>query len=410
MNIRPITAAALAVITLLAGVGASAVNADAPSSGPTFDGPVKIGLIMEQTGPLELLGQPSAVAGQAAVEVVNADDGIGGEPVEVEVCDTQSAPERALVCYDELRRKGIDIIIGPINTASGLAVLPRTVQDSVFFYPLSGSLLQADIDPNPFAFVGNVSTPDVLSAMFDWMRSEGLSDLSMMAQSGVISDPCRDALESDEYAEAREGIEVVSVVEFERDAQTVVPQLADIEGGDVLALCSAGTGTLVSMAGWDETGLSSDMLVVAPNSSQSDAFAAAAADRVQEVGNVRVEGYCTLLLRATPEQLGDEPPACYEEAQRYQAAVAEYAPGTAIDGLAATTWDAVRQTLEAVAAVGTEPEAITEYLEGLADWPGAAGPYTFGPGQHRGLGSDAIVIGALDGAVWVPVWFDGLVD
>lgn len=414
MKIRRFVAV-LAVLALLGAAcgddddnGGSAEKDDKGSSGPTFSGPVVIGAMLEQTGPLELLGKPSVAAAKAAVKTWNDKGGLGGNPVQLELCDTQSLPERALVCYDELRRKGVTMIVGPIATASGLPLIPLSLRDKVLFYPLSGSVLEENIKSNPYAFAGNTTATDALQAFFDWMRAEKLTSVSMLAQAGVASEPCKAALQSPVYAEARKGITVKSIVDFDRDAQTIVPQLANLQKADALLSCSSGTGTLINVAGWEETGLSKEMPIVAQNASQTDSTAKAISDRVKTVDKVHVLAYCTIMLKATKEQLGSKPPPCYEEAKKFETAMKQVDPAASRDGLTATTWDAVTQFLSSAAEVGDDNDAIAKHLEGQKDLAGAAGHYTFGPGKHRGLGKETIVVGHIQGGVWVPVWTDNL--
>lgn len=380
----------------------------AKTAAPTFSGPVKVGLMLEETGPLELLGKPSVVAARAAVDAVNKKGGIGGRPVQVELCDVQSLPERALPCYDELRRKDVRIIIGPIQTGTGQAILPLAQRDKVFFYPLSPSIVQKDIAGNPTVFLGNAGAPEVFGAMVDWMKAEGLKSVSMLAQAGATSESCKEVLQGAAHAELRKGIEVKGSVDFDRDAQTVVPQLANLPKADVLLSCSSGTGTLVNVAGWEETGLSRDVPVMLTNGAQPDSIAKAVASRVKTVDKVHVLAYCTIMLRAKPADIGSKAPECLTKAREFEAAVKAVNPGSSTDGLTATTWDAVMQALEAAAAVGDDPEKIAEHVEGLEDWAGAAGNYTFGPDRHRGLGKETIVVGHIENGVWVPVWTDNL--
>ena len=74
-------------------------------------GPIKIGVIAEQTGPVAVLGL--TVDGmQKAVDYINADGGIDGRDIELDVQDTAADPAKAVSALNAFADDGVQLVLG----------------------------------------------------------------------------------------------------------------------------------------------------------------------------------------------------------------------------------------------------------------------------------------------------------
>jgi branched-chain amino acid transport system substrate-binding protein len=115
-------------------LGAAAVCAAAPAIAQ--DGPIKIGVLEDQSGDFAAATMVKVHAIQLAADEINAAGGIGGRPVELVIYDTQSDNTR----YQEfmrrvLQRDQVDVVFAGFSSASREAYRPIVNQfDGLAFY------------------------------------------------------------------------------------------------------------------------------------------------------------------------------------------------------------------------------------------------------------------------------------
>ena len=77
---------------------------------------ILIGLVTDLSGPFTTFGTDIVAATELAVEEVNADGGINGSPIRVEVEDTAGAPDQAVTAIRGLAQDGAFAISGPLSS------------------------------------------------------------------------------------------------------------------------------------------------------------------------------------------------------------------------------------------------------------------------------------------------------
>jgi branched-chain amino acid transport system substrate-binding protein len=83
-------------------------------------GPIRIGAVFPTSGNAAALARPELAGVRIAVDLVNADGGIGGRQVTLEVRDLESRADADSVMTD-LKRSGIDIVIGAYSSDLSIA-------------------------------------------------------------------------------------------------------------------------------------------------------------------------------------------------------------------------------------------------------------------------------------------------
>jgi ABC-type branched-subunit amino acid transport system substrate-binding protein len=107
----------------------------APSSG---DGPIKVGVIADQTGPLSIIGLANANVARMVVGDLNAKGGLLGQPLELHLEDSATDDEiaakvaRKLVMEDE-----VDVVLGGIYSSTRQAIKGPVVTEAkrLYIYP-----------------------------------------------------------------------------------------------------------------------------------------------------------------------------------------------------------------------------------------------------------------------------------
>ncbi|MCB8883443.1 transporter substrate-binding protein [Acidisoma cellulosilytica] len=87
--------------------------------------PIKVGCLLDQSGPLGLSGQPMLQATQYAVKVINDQGGLLGRPLQLVVYDTQSSMQLYTQYAQQLALKDkVAVVHGGITSASREAIRP----------------------------------------------------------------------------------------------------------------------------------------------------------------------------------------------------------------------------------------------------------------------------------------------
>jgi branched-chain amino acid transport system substrate-binding protein len=108
--IRAILAITCAVLLFLPGAGRA-------------ENTIKIGFPMVQSGPASLVGVPTTVGAQMAVEEINAKGGVLGRKLELIVRDTKGTADEAVrVSRELILRDNVDFLVGTSTSAEGPAV------------------------------------------------------------------------------------------------------------------------------------------------------------------------------------------------------------------------------------------------------------------------------------------------
>jgi ABC-type branched-subunit amino acid transport system substrate-binding protein len=122
------TLAVLGVAALTLGACADGDNGDdpdGPGTGDAFEGVLKLGAILPETGSLAFLGEPMFTGFEMAIEDINAAGGVWGNPVEALLRDEGDSAETevAAAAADFLISQEVHAIVGAAATGSSLAII-----------------------------------------------------------------------------------------------------------------------------------------------------------------------------------------------------------------------------------------------------------------------------------------------
>lgn len=137
----------------------------------TLDTPLKIGFAADLGELGAFSDQPGSEAAQVQVDLINADGGVGGLPVEYEVKDIQGDPAATQRAAQELLDDGVNALIGPPFGNTGIPLLDTVGGAAPIIFMASTDPQLAD--PSRGAFLASFSDPVQSAAAAEFASDQG---------------------------------------------------------------------------------------------------------------------------------------------------------------------------------------------------------------------------------------------
>lgn len=387
------------VLVLAAGCGGSTTTTTAATTGDTTattvatettavtaasDDPYKIGMIIEESGPISALSVDVRDAANLEVDAINAKGGVNGHPLEMIVIDNGTDASKNTTGMTKLiKQDKVLAVIGPlwgvlVPQSQAIAEREGTV-DLITSMPDNVTRLKNYKSPFTLAQPENVIQEAMLTIAVEkgYKKVVAISDVQgswiAMAQEMAANGPAM-------------GVQVTAMKDtftpgdVDMSAQaTKMKAIIDKEGSDAIALCTNGIDALTFLKAIHKLGV--NLPVIGTH--------AMGLLPMLEIGAAEVEGMSfpsgKVLL---PDALPDSDPQkaiLVDFTGRYQAKFNKPASQFAAHG-----YDAVHMLADALAAVGPDKAKIRDFIENLKAWPGATAIYTYGPTNHEGMGLESL--------------------
>ncbi len=166
-----------------------------------------IGGIGPVTGAAAAYGISVMNGAQLAVDEINAAGGINGYQVEFISADDEHDAEKSVNAYNDLKDKGMQMLLGTVTSAPCIAVGGEAANDNMFLLTPSGSAVDCIAYENAFRVCFSDPAQGAKSAQF-------IGEHELATKVGIIydsSDPYSTGIMESFVAEAaNQGIEVVS--------------------------------------------------------------------------------------------------------------------------------------------------------------------------------------------------------
>lgn len=228
--IKKILAVTLAAIFCLV------VFASCGESGTSEGGTLVLGGIGPLTGGAASYGTGVMKGAQLAVNEINAAGGVNGIQLKLEFQDDEHDPEKAVLAYNSLMDKGMQILIGTVTSSPCVAVVAEADKDNIFMITPSASAVESIAAPNAFRVCFSDPNQGIGAAQY-------IKENDVAQKVAVIYDSS-DVYSSGIYekfaAKAKEiGLEIVTAQAFTSDSATdfsVQIQKIKESGADLLFL------------------------------------------------------------------------------------------------------------------------------------------------------------------------------
>jgi branched-chain amino acid transport system substrate-binding protein len=162
-------------------LAAATLAAPAALSWAQAPGPIKIGLLLIDSGPFAFHASIMEEGAKAAVGVLNADPGM--PKIELIIQSHSGTPATALAAATKLaQQSGVHMIMGQTTSAMSLALVPKLEGLNVVFidhYAQSNDLMTKSCHANYF----RVNTPDALTMrmMNDYVKASGAKSWNLIS-------------------------------------------------------------------------------------------------------------------------------------------------------------------------------------------------------------------------------------
>jgi branched-chain amino acid transport system substrate-binding protein len=373
---------ARALLTTLALLAASAAPAAAAAPEP-----VRIDVIVSQTGTAAFLGQGESQALKILQGVVNAHGGINGRPVEFDIADDQSSPATAVQLMQAVVARKAPAMIGTGFTATCLAIMPLSKAAGPVTYCITPGVHPP---PNSFAFSANIGTEGMAPVMLRYFKERGWTRFAFIASTDASGQDLENAVNTAMQRPEFKAMTMVARERFNTADLSVSAQIARIKAAQPQAAIfwTAGTGFGTLLRNAHDSGL--DIPIMGGNANENYA-------QLRQYKEFLPSQLYFPSPRAIAE--GGALPGPIRDAQAIYFKAYKDA-GARPDLPATMAWDPALIIIDAYRHVGPDAPAtaVRDYIEQLHSWVGVNGVYDFADGSQRGLGENACVILRYDGA------------
>lgn len=187
-----------------------------------------IGGIGPVTGAAAAYGISVMNGAQLAVDEINAAGGINGYQVEFISADDEHDAEKSVNAYNDLKDKGMQMLLGTVTSAPCIAVGGEAANDNMFLLTPSGSAVDCIVNENAFRVCFSDPAQGAKSAQF-------IGEHELATKVGIIydsSDPYSTGIMESFVAEAEgQGIEIVSNEAFSDNRTDFSAQLNKAKDG-----------------------------------------------------------------------------------------------------------------------------------------------------------------------------------
>jgi branched-chain amino acid transport system substrate-binding protein len=369
-----------AQLKLMLGVAAATSLAQNLAAQTTEAPPLKIGMLASLTGPGAFGGDPTAKAAKLAVDQVNAAGGINGRKVELTTYDTEGSADKALVFMKRLIGEDqVSVVLGPDFSATVRASLPASEEAKVpvlFMTPI------VEPKPDSYQFTTFPSEETSYRVALSHLKARKVHKLSVVATTDLTGESGVKNLQrlSGEY-----DITLVAIERLEGLDKDVTPQLTNAARAtpDAIFYIGTGAGVAVICKGFVRLGLQQPLVI--STGAVSGTFPQLLKGIAPDI--LLFPTYKMMLSDALP---ADDPnkieidkfSKIYEEAYKKKA-----------DFYAGSGWDVARIAMLAMGTGGDDRTKIRDAILQIHNFVGAFTTVSFAPGQHRGGGADAQVMG-----------------
>jgi branched-chain amino acid transport system substrate-binding protein len=235
--------------------------------GPQSHAQVKIGVVNSLSGPFAAFGERYRTGLQVALEEVNADGGINGEELQLEIQDDRSEAQSALAAVESLMNQDVPLIIGSYASSITGPMAQLMTRAEVPLIVLGSADDSITKPGSPWVFRAKHNSTIVARTYFDYfdyLRERGEVELETVAMLyGNGAWPTSLANAGKEFAEQR-GYEVVGDQAYDQGTSDFRPILNRFrtEEPDILYIVSYADDGVAITRQLREVGLSAPVIAI----------------------------------------------------------------------------------------------------------------------------------------------------
>jgi branched-chain amino acid transport system substrate-binding protein len=354
-------------------------------------GTIKVGAIFAVTGPASFLGGPEARSAEMVVEKINKAGGINGDTIELIIKDSAGSSEKAVSFAKQLiEEEKVVAIIGPSTSGESMAVKKIAEEGKTLLI----SCAAAEVIVDPVAgYVFKTPQKDSFAAqkIFEEMQRLKISTIAIAAGNDGFGKAGKDQLEK--MAPAF-GIKVAAAETYDSkatDLSALVAKLkADASIQAVINWSVVPAQAIIAknmrQAGWQAPLFQSHGF---GNIKYAEAAGAAAEGIIFPCGRL-------LIVDSLPAN-HPQKALLLQYKSEYEAKYKEDA--SAFGGYG---FDAINMVVAAIKQAGNDRAKVRDAVEGLKNFTGVGGIFSFSPQDHNGLDIDSFAMLTVKDGKFVP--------
>lgn len=356
--------------------------------------PIKIGVILSESGSQEPLGKPEKKAIELFVERINAEGGIQGCPIEVIIKDDASDPSRALQAAVELLdQEEVVAIIGSSTTGATLSIKQETNARKI---PLISMAAGVEIMEGDFSYVFRTpptSAEAAGKALAYITKVMGKKKIAVLYDTNAFGTDGRDTLKR---LASSYGVEITVTEGYDSNAteEAIDTHLVNVKASDpeVVVVWGTNPGPAKIAKRMKDKGINIPFMGShgIANKTFIDLAGEAANGILFPAGKMLI--WQKALKPGTPQYdlMKDFSDAYYA---RY---------GEQPNTFAGHGWDAILILTEALKRTGgeTSPDKLREAIEKTQGLVGTAGVFNYSPSNHNGLSPEDLVVVEIRNGSW----------
>lgn len=368
---------------------ASAACAGGASQTQSSSGPIKLGMVTSLTGNYQALGTGDREGAQLMVDRINAQGGINGRKVQLQVVDDGSDPNQTVVQVNQLDSAGVDALLGPPQSTADLAIKPLVNQKKLPTVAL-GAADQQTNPVTPYMWQTANLSSQVTTDVLQYLKQQGKTRLAMMSDTAnayAVAGRTETKNQLDRY-----GITLVDDETFETTATNFSPQIARIVQArpDFTLVWATGAPPVIITKQWAAANTGIPLMMTG---------AEATPLYVQPVGAAGEGVYLQVVMADVGQSL--------PRSNKFKSLIDSLATpfqqkyGTYPSQF---SWDAITATsflLDAIKRKGSTREEIRQGLDSISLDTGN-GHYTFTRTRHNGMPQSANTIAIINNGQFVP--------
>ncbi len=348
---------------------------------PAWAGTVKVGAIFAVTGPASFLGGPEARSAEMVVEKINKAGGINGDTIELIIKDTAGSSEKAVSFAKQLiEEEKVVAIIGPSTSGESMAV--KKIAEAGKTTLISCAAAEVIVDPVA-SYVFKTPQKDSFAAqmIFEEMQRLGIKTIAIAAGNDGFGKAGKAQLEK---MAPNFGVKVA------------VSETYDSKATDLSALVAKlkANASIQAVINWSVVPAQA---IIAKNMRQAGwqvpLFQSHGFGNIKyaKAAGAAAEGIifpCGRLLAV--DDLDDANPQKALLAQYKKEYEAKYKEdASAFGGYA---FDAMNMVAAGIKEGGNDRAKVRAAVEGLQNFAGVGGMFSFSPKDHNGLTIDSFAM------------------
>jgi branched-chain amino acid transport system substrate-binding protein len=353
----------------------------------------KIGLVLPLTGAGADIAKNLAAGANAMVPLINAKGGIGGMPVKLTVCDTQSQEQQAVLCVRRaVSEDKVNLVLGNGSTPQTIAALPVIEAAGVpLFSMAAGTAIYRPL--KKWVFKGLNSNEDQVAAEIDYLKKKGWIHVAIIRDNGPFG---TDIITSYKAMVPNTGIEIVadeSYAPTDTDMTAQVTRVRALKPDVIIDMAATAPAGAIVAKKIVQLGITAPIIV--GTNLQTDGFVTLIADAADQVIFTGLKAVLSDLPKTDP---------LYGNVTAFNDSFHKVNPGIGINSLSPNTGDALIITQAAAKPLGAralDANALLAALEETKNLPGLQGTWSFSHDSHEVSLKDGTALIKYDKGKWV---------